>query len=68
VQEYNAKNLYSNWFKSSFAIIIFLIIYFIKSKIKVQPILLMVFHYEETRDFPAVDSTSYPSSFRVSKL
>jgi deoxyribodipyrimidine photo-lyase len=62
VQEYNAKDLYSNWFKSSFAILSLNDIGFVKSKIKVQPYTFNgVSNYEETRDFPAVDSTSYLS-------
>ncbi|MBX9887489.1 MAG: DNA photolyase family protein [Flavobacteriaceae bacterium] len=62
VQEYNGTAFYSNFFKSSSSLLTLEDIGFVESKIKVKPYTFKgVSNYEETRDFPAVDSTSYLS-------
>ena len=61
-QEYDLKPFFSNFFKSSFTLLSLEDIGFIQSKIKVKPYTFKgVTNYDETRDFPAVDSTSYLS-------
>lgn len=62
VQEYNCEALFSNLFKSSFIIPTLAEIGFEESIIKVLPHnLKKVRNYHETRDFPAMDTTSYLS-------
>ncbi|MDG2432686.1 deoxyribodipyrimidine photo-lyase [Flavobacterium sp.] len=62
VQEYDLKPLFSNWFQSNFELLSLEDIGFVRSKIKVKPYTFKgVATYDETRDFPAVDSTSYLS-------
>lgn len=61
-REYDATPLYSNWFTSNFKLLSLEDIGFVQSTIKVKPYTFKgVSNYEETRDFPAVDSTSYMS-------
>ena len=62
VREYNTVELFSNFYKSDFAFPSLEQIGFVKSSIKVKPFTLKnLDNYQETRDFPAVDSTSYLS-------
>lgn len=62
VQEYNCEKLFSNFYKSSFSFPTLEQIGFEKSAIKVVPHNLNgVKNYHETRDFPALDATSYLS-------
>lgn len=62
VQEYNCDELFSNFHKSSFDFPTLKQIGFEESTIKVIPHnLKKVIHYHETRDFPALDATSYLS-------
>ena len=62
VQEYNCEELFSNFHKNSFDFPTLKQIGFEESTIKVIPHnLKKVIHYHETRDFPALDATSYLS-------
>ncbi|GEL12280.1 deoxyribodipyrimidine photo-lyase [Flavobacterium glycines] len=62
VWEYETSELFSNFYKSDFAFPSLEQIGFVKSSIKVKPFTLNnLENYQETRDFPAVDSTSYLS-------
>jgi deoxyribodipyrimidine photo-lyase len=62
VQEWDATPYFSNFFKSTFEFPSLGQIGFIPSSIKVKPHnLKLVSNYHETRDFPALDSTSYLS-------
>jgi deoxyribodipyrimidine photo-lyase len=62
VQEWDATPYFSNFFKSTFEFPSLGQIGFIPSSIKVKPHnLKLVANYHETRDFPALDSTSYLS-------
>ena len=62
VQEWDATPYFSNFFKSNFAFPSLEDIGFTSSSIKVKPHnLKFVSNYHETRDFPALDSTSYLS-------
>lgn len=62
VPEYDTAAGFSNFFKSNFAFPTLEQIGFEQSPIKVKPYnLKQIAHYHETRDFPAVDSTSYLS-------
>ncbi|MCV9934233.1 DNA photolyase family protein [Flavobacterium sp. LS1R47] len=61
-KEYNATKLFSNFHTSQFVFPTINQIGFEKSAIKVQPHNLKnISNYQETRDFPALDSTSYLS-------
>ncbi|WP_264563424.1 cryptochrome/photolyase family protein [Flavobacterium sp. N3904] len=60
--EYDAQSYFSNFYKSNFDFPTLEQIGFEQSIIKVQPHnLTQISNYHETRDFPAVDSTSYLS-------
>jgi deoxyribodipyrimidine photo-lyase len=60
--EYDTKPLFSNFSKTQFEFPDLAKIGFEKSTIKVQPHnLTQIANYKETRDFPALDSTSYLS-------
>ncbi len=62
VQEYNCELLFSNFYKCSFNFPTLQQIGFEESSIKVIPHNLKnVTNYHETRDFPALDATSYLS-------
>lgn len=62
VQESDLKPLHHKFFKSSFTLLSLADIGFVESKIKVKPYTFSgVSNYEETRDYPSVDSTSYLS-------
>ena len=62
VAEYDCAAHFSNFFKSSFTFLSLEEIGFEASTIKVKPHnLTKITNYHETRDFPAVDSTSYLS-------
>ena len=62
IQEFDASPYFSNFFKSEFDFPSLEQIGFIPSAIKVKPHnLKLVTNYHETRDFPALDSTSYLS-------
>ena len=62
VQEFDTLPYFSNFFKSEFDFPSLEQIGFIPSTIKVKPHnLKLVTNYHETRDFPALDSTSYLS-------
>lgn len=62
VPEYDATAYYANFYKSSFSLLSLENIGFTQSAIKVKPYTFKgVSNYEETRDFPAVDATSYLS-------
>jgi deoxyribodipyrimidine photo-lyase len=62
VIEYDASQYFSNFFKSKFDLLSLEEIGFVPSSIKVKPQnLKLVATYHETRDFPALDSTSYLS-------
>jgi deoxyribodipyrimidine photo-lyase len=62
VPEYNCEELFSNFHKNSFDFPTLKQIGFEESAIKVLPHnLKKVIHYQETRDFPALDATSYLS-------
>lgn len=62
VQEFNCQELYSNFYKSNFNFPTLEQIGFEESIIKVLPHNLNgVKNYHETRDFPALDATSYLS-------
>lgn len=60
--EYHTSELFSNFYKSQFVFLSLEQIGFEESTIKVKPYNLNdMANYQETRDFPAVDSTSYLS-------
>lgn len=62
VREYDTAELFSNFYKSNFSFPSLEQIGFIKSSIKVKPYILDgLATYQETRDFPAEDATSYLS-------
>lgn len=62
LQEYDTQNYFSNFHKSVFDFPSLKQIGFEESKIKVKPYnLTQIANYHETRDFPAMDSTSYLS-------
>jgi deoxyribodipyrimidine photo-lyase len=62
LQEYDTQSYYSNFHKSNFDFPTLEQIGFEESNIKVQPHnLTKIVNYHETRDFPAIDSTSYLS-------
>jgi deoxyribodipyrimidine photo-lyase len=62
VQELDASPYFSNFFKSEFDFLSLEQIGFTASPIKVKPHnLKLISNYHETRDFPALDSTSYLS-------
>lgn len=62
LREYNTFELFSNFYKSNFSFPSLEQIGFEKSTIRVKPFSLdNLKNYQETRDFPAVDSTSYLS-------
>ncbi len=62
IQEYDATNLFSNFHKYSFSFPTLEQIGFEESKIKVIPHNLKnVANYDQTRDFPALDSTTHLS-------
>lgn len=62
VPEYNTAAVFFNFFKNNFPFPTLEQIGFEESPIKVKPCnLTQIAHYHETRDFPAVDSTSYLS-------
>ncbi len=62
VTEFDLVSLFSNFFKSKFDFPSLEQIGFVPSSIKVKPHnLKLVSNYHETRDFPALDSTSYLS-------
>jgi deoxyribodipyrimidine photo-lyase len=61
-QEYDVTPLFSNWYTSNFKLLSLEDIGFVQSTIKVKPYTFKgVSNYQETRDFPAVDATSYLS-------
>jgi deoxyribodipyrimidine photo-lyase len=61
-QEYDCESLFSNFYKSDFPFPTLKQIGFEESAIKVKPHnLTLISNYEETRDFPALDTTSYLS-------
>lgn len=62
VTEYDCAAHFSNFYKSSFDFLSLVQIGFVESAIKVKPHnLTKIANYHETRDFPAIDSTSYLS-------
>ena len=62
VPEYECDELLANFYQNSFAFPTLEQIGFTESTIKVQPYNLKhISHYHETRDFPALDTTSYLS-------
>lgn len=62
IVEYNAENYFSNFYPSDFDFLSLAEIGFKESDIKVKPYnLTQIANYQETRDFPAIDSTSYLS-------
>ena len=62
IPEYDTVNIFSNFFRSHFDFPTLEQIGFEESTIKVQPHnLSKIANYHETRDFPAMDSTSYLS-------
>lgn len=62
LREYDTSELFSNFYKSNFSFPSLEQIGFEKSTIRVKPFSLdNLKNYQETRDFPAVDSTSYLS-------
>ncbi|MFD1601882.1 cryptochrome/photolyase family protein [Flavobacterium artemisiae] len=62
VEEYQTETLFSNFAKNDFKFPKLSEIGFERSEIKVLPHnLSQISHYKETRDFPALDSTSYLS-------
>ena len=62
IPEYDTVNIFSNFFRSHFDFPTLEQIGFEESTIKVQPHnLSKIANYHETRDFPAIDSTSYLS-------
>jgi deoxyribodipyrimidine photo-lyase len=62
LQEYETSSYFSNFHKSKFEFLTLQQIGFEESTIKVKPHnLSQISNYQDTRDFPAVDSTSYLS-------
>ena len=62
VLEYDATSMYGNFHKNSFVIPTLIEIGFEESHIKVKPHnLKFIGNYQDTRDFPAMDKTSYLS-------
>lgn len=62
ISDYNSTDKFSNFYKSIFSFPTLTAIGFEKSAIKVIPHNLKnISNYQETRDFPALDSTSYLS-------
>jgi deoxyribodipyrimidine photo-lyase len=62
VQEYDASDMFSNFYKCDFAFPSLKQIGFEESPIKVKPHnLKYIADYQDTRDFPAMDKTSYLS-------
>lgn len=62
ISDYSATDKFSNFYKSNFTFPTLAAIGFEKSAIKVIPHnLKKISNYQETRDFPAIDSTSYLS-------
>lgn len=62
VQEYDASTTFSNFYKSSFVMPTLSEIGFKQNTIKVKPHnLKFISNYQDTRDFPAMDKTSYLS-------
>ena len=62
IREYDTSGLVSNLYKSNFSFPSLEQIGFIESSVKVKPYTLDTLDdYQETRDFPAVDATSYLS-------
>lgn len=62
VEEYDTRSYFSNFYKSNFDLPTLKQIGFEESIIKVKPHnLTQIANYNETRDFPAIDSTSYLS-------
>jgi deoxyribodipyrimidine photo-lyase len=62
LQEYDTQSYFSNFYKSNFDFPSLHQIGFEESNIKVRPYnLTQINNYHETRDFPAIDSTSYLS-------
>lgn len=62
VLEYDATSMYGNFHKNSFVIPTLIEIGFEESHIKVKPHnLKFIGNYQDTRDFPAIDKTSYLS-------
>ncbi|TRX39268.1 cryptochrome/photolyase family protein [Flavobacterium restrictum] len=62
VTEFDATSWYGNFYKSNFDFLTLEQIGFEESSIKVKPHnLSKIANYHETRDFPAIDSTSYLS-------
>jgi deoxyribodipyrimidine photo-lyase len=62
ILEYDTKAYFSNFYKSNFSFLSLEQIGFEQSSIKVKPHnLTKITNYHETRDFPALDSTSYLS-------
>ena len=62
ISEYNSTDKFSNFYKNNFSFPNLAVIGFEKSAITVQPHnLKSISNYQETRDFPALDSTSYLS-------
>ncbi|MBF4473732.1 cryptochrome/photolyase family protein [Flavobacterium sp. HJJ] len=62
IAEYNTENYFSNFYKNLFDFPALEAIGFEESNIKVRPHnLTQIANYHETRDFPAVDGTSYLS-------
>ncbi|HEX9151972.1 MAG TPA: deoxyribodipyrimidine photo-lyase [Flavobacterium sp.] len=62
VPEYKADAVFSNFYKSDFSFPTLTEIGFIESSIKVKPYnLKWIDNYQEIRDFPALDKTSYLS-------
>ncbi|KDN56085.1 cryptochrome/photolyase family protein [Flavobacterium seoulense] len=62
IREYDAGDLFLNFYRSKFPFPILEEIGFVESAIKVKPYTFETLsNYQDTRDFPAVDSTSYLS-------
>ena len=62
IREYDTSGLFSNFYKSNFSFPSLEQIGFVESSIKVKPYTLEgLANYQETRDFPAEDATSYLS-------
>ncbi|MFC5684235.1 cryptochrome/photolyase family protein [Flavobacterium sp. MAHUQ-51] len=62
LHEYNTSEFYTNFYQSNFDFPSLEQIGFVRSAIKVKPYILNTLaNYKETRDFPAIDATSYLS-------
>lgn len=62
LHEYNTSEFYTNFYQSNFDFPSLEQIGFVRSAIKVKPYTLNTLaNYQDTRDFPAVDATSYLS-------